>query len=67
MSCAAFSLIRIRVQSTAWAVAKPITSESPASRSDAEAASLAAERRRIEDTRARHVTGNNEAFDMASA
>ena len=54
------------VQSTAWAAAKPITSDRPAFGSLAQAASHAASRRIEGLRRARDVAGKNDAVDMAA-
>src|ERR1700680_2541469 len=69
-SCAALRLIRMKVQSTACAVAKPTTSHGAALRSVAEATSHAASRRklgrRLGRRRARAGAGENDAVDMRS-
>src|SRR6188768_3526109 len=64
-SCAALRLTRIRVQSTAWAAAKPITSHRPALGSLAVATSHAGKRRTLDQRRVRAAAGKNDAVDMA--
>ncbi len=55
----------MKVHSTAWAAAKPITSQGAAFGSLAQAASHAASRRMLGRRRAREIAGKNDAVDMA--
>src|SRR5208283_2545416 len=64
-SCAAFKLINMKVQSTACATAKPITSQGPALGSQADAVSRAASRRMDSLRRRRTRAGREDAVDMA--
>src|SRR5271167_4603012 len=64
-SCAALRLIRMTVQSRAWTAAKPITSAGAAWRSDADATSHAASRRRLGRRRVRKAAGQIEAVAIS--